>query len=162
MAIFAALVLAAPASVGSQPSPPAAIASAVGDCWAAVGPGSVDQTVLRQRGWQPGKFTGAPAGVPTSLHPFGKSGANVILLVTASAGKPTCSVVSRVESAAAVSTAAQAVQQALVAADPEVKTARSGKSIVFLALPRIATLDATGTKDKPGVRIVAGYNAEQK
>ena len=83
------------------------------------------------------------------------------MLMGASAA-PMCSVVSRVENAAAVSKAAQAVQQVLVAADPEVKTARSGKSIVFLSLPKIATLDATGSKDKTAVRIVVGYSAEKK
>ena len=160
--LLAGLALATQASAEMPPSPPGDIASAVADCWAAVRPNSIDQAVLRQRGWQPSKIEGAQRGVATSLQPYGKSGSNVLVMLMGTSDVPMCSVLSRVENAAAVSKAAQAVQQVLVAADPQVKTARSGKSIIFLSLPRIATLDATGTKDKPAVRIVAGYSAEKK
>lgn len=164
--IFLATIMAAglpsPAAAKLGPANPEAIASAVADCWAAVRPGSVDQAVLRERGWQAGSATGDKRAEATPLQLFGKSGSGVLVMLVGSAEMPMCSVVSRVESAEAVSKAAQAVQATLVAADPQVKTARSGKSIVFVSLPRIATLDATGTKAEPAVRIVAGYSAEKK
>jgi hypothetical protein len=160
--LLAGLALAAPASAERQPSPPAAIANAVTDCWAAVRPNSVDQTVLQQRGWQQGTVSNAQGTVETPLKLFGKSGSDVMVMLTGTGETPMCSVLSRVENPAAVSSAAQAAQRALVAADPEVKTARSGKSIVFISLPRIATLDATGSKDKPAVRIVVGYQKPGK
>jgi hypothetical protein len=162
LTLLVGLALATQASAEMPPSPPADIASAVADCWAAVRPNSIDQAVLRQRGWRAGKISDAQGAVATPLQPYGKNGSNVLVMLMGMSDAPMCSVLSRVENAAAVSKAAQAVQQVLVGADPQVKTARSGKSIVFLSLPRIATLDATGTKDKPAVRIVAGYSAEKK
>ena len=155
--LFAALAFAGSANAERQPSAPAVIANAVTDCWSAVRPNSVDQTVLQQRGWQQGTVSNAQGTVATPLKFFGKSGSDVMVMLTGTGETPMCSVLSRVENAAAVSSAAQAAQRALVAADPQVKTARSGKSIVFISLPRIATLDATGSKDKPAVRIVVGY-----
>ena len=160
--LLASLALSAPASAELLPSPPDAIARAVSDCWAAVGSRSVNQAVLLQRGWQPGTINNAQGAVATPLKPFSKTGSNVLVMLMGTAEKPMCSVAARVENAAAVSLAAQAVQKTLVDTDPKVATARSGKSIVFIALPRLATLDATGTKDKPAVRIVTGYSAEKK
>jgi hypothetical protein len=160
--LVAGLAFATPANAERQPSQPAAIASAVTDCWAAVRPNSVDQTVLQQRGWQAGTVSNAQGAVAIPLKLLGKNGSDVILMLTDIGETPMCSVLSRVEDPAAVSKAAQAVQRALVTADPQVKTARSGKSIVFLSLPNIATLDATGTKDKPAVRIVVGQSAGKK
>ena len=162
LTLLVSLALAAPANAELRLSPPEAIASATADCWAAVGSRSVNQAVLLQRGWQPGTITSAQGAVATPLKPFSKTGSNVIVMLMGTADKPMCSVAARVEDAAAVSLAAQAVQKTLVGADPKVATARSGKSIVFIALPRIATLEATGTKDKPAVRIIVGYSAEKK
>ena len=162
LTFLAGLALAGPASAELRPSPPNSIASAVADCWAAVGSRSVNQAVLQQRGWQPGTITNAQGAVATPLKPFSKAGSNVLVMLMGTAEKPMCSVAARVENAAAVSLAAQAVQKTLVSADPQVATARSGKSIVFIALPRLATLEATGTRDKPAVRIVTGYSAEKK
>ena len=147
LTLMSSVALAAPASAERLPSQPADIAGAVADCWAAVRPNAVDQAVLRQRGWQVGTIKAADGAVATPLQLFGKHGSNVIVMLMGAEETPMCSVVSPVESVEAVSKAAQAVQRALVAADPQVKTARSGKSIVFLALPKSATLDATGTKN---------------
>jgi hypothetical protein len=140
-AFLAGLAFAVPANAELRPSTPDAIASAVADCWAASNAG------------------GSAAHAPKI---FGKNGSDALVMLMGTADKPMCSVAARVESIEAVSKAAQAVQKTLVAGDPQVITSRSGKSVVFLSLPRLATFDSTGTKDKPAVRIVAGYNAEKK
>ena len=160
-AFVAGLAFAVPANAELRPSTPDAIASAVADCWAAVGPKFVDQAVLQQRGWQAGTISNAGSAAQ-ALKIFGKSGSDALVMLMGTADKPMCSVAARVESVEAVSKSAQAVQKTLVAGDPQVITSRSGKSVVFLSLPRLATFDSTGTKDKPAVRIVAGYSAEKK
>ncbi len=163
--LTAALLVGTPASALAQltPSQPDAVANAVVDCWAAVGAKIVDKTALVQRGWQAGSVSD-PQGsrVDTPLQVYGKSGSNVVLMLMSGASSPTCSIVSRVGSAVDVSLAAQAVQRRLTATDPQVKTARSGRSIVFLSLPKIAMLDATGTKAEPGVRIVVSFQNPEK
>ena len=160
-AFVAGLAFALPANAELRPSTPDAIASAVADCWAAIGPKFVDQAVLQQRGWQAGTIRNAGAAAQAPRI-FGKNGSDALVMLMGTADKPMCSVPARVESIEAVSKAAQAVQKTLVAGDPQVITSRSGKSVVFLSLPRLATFDSTGTKDKPAVRIVAGYSAEKK
>jgi len=55
-----------------------------------------------------------------------------------------------------------AVKQSLLAIDPNVKAAASNGGIVFIDLPRLAMLNATGSKEKPGMRIVVGYEASEK
>jgi hypothetical protein len=159
--LAAALLVGTPISASAQfiPSKPDAVADAVASCWAAVGSKAVDQAVLARSGWKPGSIAD-PRGarINTPLQVYGKAGSNVVLMLMSTAKLPACSVVSRVSSASDVSLAAQAVQRRLTSVDPQVKTARSGPSIVFLALPKIAMLDATGTKAKPSVRIVVSYN----
>ncbi len=161
-AFLAGLAFAVPANAELRPSTPDAIASAVADCWAAIGPKFVDQAVLQQRGWRAGTISNAGGSAAQAPKIFGKNGSDALVMLMGTADKPMCSVAARVESIEAVSKAAQAVQKTLVAGDPQVITSRSGKSVVFLSLPRLATFDSTGTKDKPAVRIVAGYNAEKK
>ncbi len=159
--VAAALLFGTPISASAQliPSKPEAVADAVADCWAAVGSKAVDQAVLAQSGWKPGSIADPRgAGINTPLQVYSKANTNVLLMLMSTAKSPACSIMSRVSSAADVSLAAQAVQRRLTSIDPQVKTARSGPSIVFLALPKIAMLDATGTKAKPSVRIVVSFS----
>jgi hypothetical protein len=164
--IFAAALLAGmPVSAFAQmkASQPEAIADAVVDCWAAVGSSSVDTAVLGKRGWQAGSIQDPKGGqIKTPLQVYGKPGSNVVLMLVSTASSPACSIVSKVTAASDVSLAAQAAQRRLTAFDPQVKTARSGSSIVFLSLPKIATLDATGTKAAPGVRVIVSFGAPEK
>jgi hypothetical protein len=159
--VAAALLVGTPISASAQliPSKPEAVADAVADCWAAVGSTAVDQAVLARRGWKPGSIAN-PRGdrINTPLQVYGKANTNVVLMLLSTAQSPACSIVSRVSSASDVSLAAQAVQRRLTSVDPQVQTARSGPSIVFLSLPRLAMLDATGTKAKPSVRIVVSFS----
>jgi hypothetical protein len=100
--------------------------------------------------------------VATPLRFYDKAGSNVMLMLMDSADVIGCTILSRVNKPEDASVAAGAIRKSLVALNPEVKTSRSGKSIVFIALPRIAMLDATGTKDKPNVRIVVSYQKPGK
>jgi hypothetical protein len=146
------------------PSSPDAIASAVADCWTASGAPSVDEAKLQQLGWKAGSMS-SPDGkaVETTMRFYGKSGSNVMLMLMNTAKSASgCTIVSRVAKPDDIGKTVGAVQKALVGLDPQVKTARSGGSIVFLALPRIAMMDATGTKEKPGARITVGYQNPEK
>ena len=163
--LAAALLVGTPTFALAQlkPGKPEAVADAVADCWAAVGAKGVDKVVLGQRGWQAGSISDPQGGrVDTPLQVYGKSGSNVMLMLMSVADSPACSVVSRVNAPEDVSLAAQTVQRRLTAADAQVKTARSGRSVVFLSLPKIAMLDSTGTKAQPGVRIVVSFQVPEK
>ena len=156
----ATLLFVAPMSASAQMNPgqPEAVAEAVADCWAAVGPRGVDQSVLARAGWRAGSMKDRQGGrVETPLQVFGKANSDVVLMLMSTADVPGCTIVSRLGKAADVNVAAQAVQRRLTAADPQVKTARAGKSIAFLAQPKMAMLDATGTKDRPAMRVVVGF-----
>lgn len=163
--LAAALLGAMPMSASAQlkPNKPETVADAVADCWAAVGAKAVDKTVLARSGWKAGSITDQQGGqVNSPLQVYGKAGADVVIMLMHTGNSPACSIVSRLSSASDVSLAAQAVQRRLTAADPQVKTARSGRSIVFLSLPKIALLDATGTKVQPAVRIVVSFQVPEK
>jgi hypothetical protein len=163
--VSAALLALAPVGASAQlrPSAPEAVAEAVADCWAAVGAKEVDRAALTRAGWAAGSITDPKGGsVGTPLQLYGKAGSNVVLMLMRTAKTPACTVMSRVGSTADVSLVAQAVQRRLTAAEPQVKTTRSDGSIVFIALPKIAMLDATGTKAQPAVRISVGYQGAER
>jgi hypothetical protein len=159
------LLVGAATCVSAQlaPSQPDAVAGAVTDCWAAVGRNGVDRNLLGQRGWRAGSIT-APGGkrVDTPLKVYGKAGSNVVLMLLDNVASPACTVTARVGTASDISLAARAVQRQLTSADPQVKTVRSGQSIVFLALPRIAMFDATGTKAQPSIRAVVSFREGER
>jgi hypothetical protein len=159
---IAAVALAAPASAELGPSPSSAIAGAVSDCWSVAGT-SIDEARLQQLGWKAGTMS-SPDGKPvaTPLRFYGKAGSNVMLMLMNQPGMTGCTVLSRVTRLEDVNSAAGAIQKSLLALNPEIKTTRSGQSIVFIALPRIAMLDATGTKAKPNVRVVVSYRNPEK
>ena len=149
------------ASAQMKSSQPDAIAASVADCWVAVGPKAIDKLVLVERGWRAGSISDPRGGpVDATMGVFSKSGSNVVLLLMDNS--PSCAIVSRVNRVADINLATQATQRRLEALDPQVKTARSGQSIVFLSLPKIAMLDGTGSKAKPGLRIVVGYQTPEK
>ena len=165
LAVAAGLIAGAATCATAQmtPSQPDTVAQAVIDCWAAVGAKGVDKALLVQRGWRAGSIT-APGGraVDTPLQVYGKSGSNVVLMLLKTASAPACTITSRVGTAADVSLAARAIQRRLMVVDPQVKTARSGRSIVFLSLPKIAMLDATGTKAQPAIRAIVSFQGPEK
>ena len=164
---LAALALPAAASsqpTGLQPASANDIAGAVSSCWGAVGATGVDPAKLQAAGWNSASAVdkqGKSVGLPMTL--YGKTGANAVIITNAGApGDSLCTVVARV-TPTQVNTTISTVKQALVAVDPNVKAARDDGGIVFLALPRLAMLNATGSKEKPGMRVVVGYqNSEKK
>ena len=163
--LAAVLLIGTPAAASAQlkPSDPEAIAAAVADCWTAVGPKTVDTNVLGRNGWQAGSISDAQGGqVDTPLQVYGKRDSEVVVMLMPTTSSPACTVTARVSSASDVSLAAQAVQRGLTGAHPQVKTARSGRSIVFIALPKIAMLDATGSKAQPGVRVVVSFRSGER
>ena len=140
------------------------IAAAVGDCWTAVGPNTVERAKLEARGWKagsPSSSDGKPSISPIIF--YGKTGSNIVIMLGGPPGNPPmCTVLSSVASLQEINKAAGSVQRTLLAFDPKVTAARSGGSIVFISLPRIAMLDPTGTKDKPATRITVGYQTPEK
>jgi hypothetical protein len=164
--LVAALTLPAAASAQQaslQPASAGDVAAAVSSCWSAVGASGVDPAKLQAAGWsaasavdKDGKSVALPMGV------YGKTGANAVIITNpAASGESLCTVVARV-TPTQVNTTISTVKQALVAVDPSVKAARDEGGIVFLALPRLAMLNATGSKEKPGMRIVVGYQNPEK
>ena len=163
---LATLALPAAASAqktGLQPASASDIASAVSSCWAAVGAQGVEPAKLQAAGWtsasavdKQGKSIELPMGV------YGKTGANAVIVTNpGQAGESLCTVVAAV-TPSQLNTTISTVKQALLAVDPTVKAARDDGGIVFLALPRLAMLNATGSKEKPGMRIVVGYQNPEK
>ena len=165
---WAALVLPASASAqqaGLQPASASDIASAVSGCWIAVGPTGVDAAKLEASGWKAATATdpqGKAIALPMGI--YGKSGANAMLMVAGDrTSKSMCAVVAKLRSHEEINAALPVIKQALVAVDPKVKAARDGGGVVFIDLPRLAMLNATGTKEQPGMRVVVGYqNSEKK
>ena len=83
-------------------------------------------------------------------------------MIAEGSSTPMCSVIARVASPDDLGKAAGAIQKKLVALNPQVKATRDGDSLVFLALPKLAMADSTGSKDKPAIRIVVGYQNPEK
>ena len=162
----ASVSVAAPAQQpgGVQPAAAGDIAAAVTDCWNAVGTGAVDSARLQAAGWKAATATdgkGKSAAMQIAL--YGKSGSNaLIMLASPTPTQSICSVIASVQSPPDIGKAIGTIQRALMVLDPQVKTARSGTGIAFLALPKLAMADVTGTKEKPGLRIVVGYQNPEK
>ncbi len=149
---------------GLQPASAGDIAGAVTDCWNAVGMGAVDRAKLEAAGWRAATVTnGKGKALASSLGLYGKAGGNALLIVAEpSPSQISCSVVASLPSAPDVGKALGTTQKALLALDPQVKAARSGNDIAFIALPKLALASVTGSKEKPGVRIVVGYQHSEK
>jgi len=147
-----------------QPASANDIAGAVSACWSAVGPNGIDTARLVKSGWTAGTVTdpqGKAITLPMSL--YAKGGSNAIVMAGRNEGKQSmCAVVAKLRSQAEVNAALPVIKQALVAIDPKVKAARNGGGVVFIDLPRLAMLNATGTKDQPGMRVVVGYQNPEK
>ena len=146
-----------------DPSTPGETAAAVLDCWRAIGPVSVDRTVLSAAGWNavPVPKGGGP------LTGFTKSGTNaMVLLADAEVAENLCTVVSRVSAAGQEVTVLRQVRQALLGVAPGIKTLRDGESIVLESEPRAAIVDrwtfGKGANQKPGTRIIVAYKIAEK
>ena len=149
-----------------KPSASAAIASAVGDCWAAVGANGVDRTRLAGDGWSPVAATSGSTS-ESPLEAFSKPGAeHFIMLAKEPKAKSLCTVIARVSSREDARSTLGVIQKSLQSVDPGVKAARSGEGVAFLSLPRLAQIDlmtgASGTEEQPGLRIVVGYQNPEK
>ncbi len=139
------------------------IAAAVGDCWNAVGPNTVERAKLEARGWRAGTATGDSKPAALALTFYGKTGSNAVIMLGGAPGTPPmCTILSSVTSAQTIERTSGGIQKVLLALDSNVQAARSKESIVFLSLPRLAIVDSTGTKDKPATRIVVGYQTAEK
>jgi hypothetical protein len=146
-----------------DPSTPAETASAVLDCWRAVGPDSVDRKVLAAAGW---------TAVPVSpgegpLTPFIKAGANpLILLADAKEASMLCTVVTRVTAPAQQATVLSEVRKLLQGVAPDIKLVPEGETAVLVSLPRVALVDrwvlGNGANQKPGMRIIIDYKIAEK
>ena len=163
--LFAAISLSAAASAqtGLQPAAADDIAGAVTDCWNAVGAKKVDRGSLEAAGWEfaPGSDAqGKPVKTPLLL--YARAGRQAAIMIAEGARTPMCSVIARVGTPEDLGKTAAAIQKKLLALDPQVKATRDGDSLVFLALPKLVMADSTGSKDKPALRIVVGYQDSEK
>ncbi len=162
LAALAVPMAASAQQTSLQPASAGDVAAAVSSCWGAVGPTGVDAAKLQASGWSAASAVdkqGKSVALPMSV--FGKSGANAMIVTTPGQPDNLCTVVAAV-TPAQVNTTISTVKQALLAVDPNVKAARDDGGIVFIALPRLAMLNATGSKQEPGMRIVVGYQTPEK
>lgn len=167
VALVAAQAPAGAVYPGLRPSAAADIASAVGDCWRAVGESGLDASRLAASGWSvAAEASGKPVGGP--LEVYVKSGANHRIMVPrAIEAQSICAVIARVSSPPELGASLSAIQRSLRALDPTIKATRSGDGILFLSGPYFALVDELVsdyvTKDQPGMRITVAYkNAEKK
>ena len=169
MLLLAALFVAqAPASDPAfRPSASVDVASAVGDCWRAVGSGSVDRNLLAKRGWSAVVETGGEQA-ERPLDVYTKAGANHrIMIPRAAEAKSLCAVIARVSSRSEGGAAVTAIQRSLQTLDSNVRAMRADDSIVFVSGSYFALVDELDsdhvTKEQPGLRITVGYkNSEKK
>ncbi len=159
-AMLAIVSLSGAASAQMKPNAPEAIASAAADCWSASSAPTVDEARLRQLGWAAGSVQ-SPKGkaVDTPLRIYGKGGSSVVMMILNTPGMASCSVVSRVAKPTDIGATAQLLFTKLKAIDPAVRGGKGAGNgqILYLSLPRVAELSATGTRERPGTRIVVGY-----
>ena len=162
---LAAISLSVAASAQADALQPAAaddIAGAVTDCWNAVGAKDVNRGSLQVAGWKAAHSDAQDKSVAKPLTLYGRAGRQSLIMVAERASQPMCSVIARVASPQDLGETAGTIQKALVALDPQVKATRDGNTLVFLALPKLAMADPTGSKEKPGLRIVVGYQDSEK
>ena len=164
-AVAAAVSLSGAAAAQMAPNPPEAIASAAADCWSASGASAVDEARLRQLGWAAGSIRSPQgAAVDTPLRLYGKRGSSVVMMIMNRPEMSACTILSRVARPTDVGNTAQMMFTKLKAIDPAVTGGKGAKpgQIVYLALPRMAELSATGTRQMPGTRIVVAASAAKK
>jgi hypothetical protein len=169
MLLLAALLVAqAPAGEPTlKPSASGDIASAVGDCWRAVGEQGVDVRRLAGGGWSAVPVDTADPS-PNPLDAYTKAGANHRIMVPRAADKRSvCAVIARVFSPSEGGATLTAIQKSLLVIEPKVRLMRAADGIVFVSEPYFALVDELDsdhvTKEQPGLRIVVGYrNAEKK
>ena len=165
-ALAAAQAPVAKADPAFLPSTPVDIASAVGDCWRAVGPGGIDFKRLANSG---GVAVVDANGqrLKTTLDTFLKSGANHrIMIPQAAEAKPLCAVIARISSPSERGATAGNIGQLLLAIDPGLTAAEAGQGVLFQSGPTFALVDDFEfdyvTKEQPGLRITVGYKIAEK
>ena len=164
LAALAAAPAPAAKSAALEPAAPAVIASAVGDCWRAVGASGVDRSRLSAAGWSvlaDREDPGAPLDV------LAKPGVvPLIMLVKAPEAKSLCSVLAKVASKADAGATLEAIQKNLQSDGTKAPASRAGEGIAFVSMPRVALVDRTdaagGTDDQPALRIVVSYQIAEK
>ena len=148
-----------------KPSPPVGIASAVGDCWGAVGANGVDRAKLAVAGWTPVLTDAADKGA-SPLEPYAKAGEEPLIMLVKDRSEALCTVIARVGSREDARTTVGEIDKKLKASDSAIKPMRDGEGVAFLSSPRAALVDlmtgASGTADQPGLRIVVGYKDSEK
>ncbi len=168
--LFLAALVAAPTPVEAEPalrpSAPIDVASAVGDCWRAVGKGGVDIDRLAAHGWS-GIMNADGKELEGPLAVYIKSSANHrIMLPRARAANSVCAVIARLSSVSEGRVTLTAIERSLRALDSNVRAAMVDKGILFSSGPHFALIDELDsdyvTKEQPGLRITVGYKIAEK
>ena len=160
--LSASLIPVAADDAALQPSAPADIASAVGDCWQAVIPAHVDRAHLGRGGWSE-----VAATSKLTLQVFTKPGANHRIFLTHDpVAKDYCTVIARLSSKEDAGPTLKAVQQTLKSYGPNVTAERTEGGVAFVSSQRFAQIDATdavgATEQQPALRIIVGYKMAEK
>ena len=160
----ASVLVAVPAQAELKPSSPEAIAAAVADCWQATNASALDEAALKAKGWQAGSIqTGDGKPVPSAITFLGKKGSDVIMMVSSKVDSRGCTITSRVASVDAITPAAREIYKLIQPLEPTLKVKQpTPAEVAYFALPKVALLRPSGTKDKPGVTIQVSYSAAEK
>jgi hypothetical protein len=165
-ALAAAQAPAAEAEPVLRPSASVDVASAVGDCWRAVGSGGVDYKLLSESGWS-AVVDASGKRLETPLDIYIKSGANHrIMIPRAPEAKSICAVIARVSSPSERGPTVGAILKSLLALDSKVSAEPSDNDVLFLSGSHFALVDELDsdfvTKEQPGLRITVGFKIAEK
>jgi len=149
----AAALLAAPAaaqdlSSGLPPRPPETIVAAAQSCANAVTTDRLDEERLAAEGWVLGQISDRGRSVDTSLRFFSRDS---LLLMTDTSGGASCVIMARLESVRNFAP----LREGLIAVFGQPSEGAAEASTMWV-LPgnRAAQLDTTGSRNRPGVRII--------
>lgn len=141
-----------------EPATAASIVSAARSCVDSVTPTAVDESRLASDGWRPGKITKDGQEIEASLRFYGRGNDNVLLMIMAGEGAGGCSLMARIDQVAEYQNVASALAAELGAKPFQSKASEA----TWLVQRKAVQLSATGTQEKPAVRIAVIYLPERK
>ena len=135
---------------GLKPAEAADIAASAASCEAALSPSGADEQRLLSDGWQEASVKSDGKAVATPLRLFGRANTLLLLMRDQNPADANCIITARIKSVRDFPAVLQATGAALSG-----RLASSGNGSAVWVLPdrKVAQIEATGSRSKPGVRI---------
>ena len=159
IALVVASLPALPAQAQLRPATADHIGEAVGRCIAATSTAGLNLERLAEGGWQRAKTQSGEEKVDAPIPIYGKAGNRAVIIAAPTEAAPACIVTARIEHFDVVSATTQGMSRAL-----KVSPMKSeGNETYWRYGPLIIQLAATGTREKPGIRVgVVAVAGEKK